>query len=401
MDHLMPGMDGFQAVQAIKGNPDTAVIPVVMYTSQEGELYLSQARALGAVGVLPKTVKHADVSRVLYQLHLLPDRRDAQAPVVAVARPANDSPISVRHAAPEASMGELEAAVRRAIAPALKEQNSELRRFVLAGFEAFAKRIIGEIKTAAAAPAGNVTTQVEVAEPVAPAPNRWPWIAGIVALAVLPAVLLAILYVRTLDTSATLARSNANLATALEGQRAQLAALQQTMQKLMNPGPENTDVPAAAVEAEPVPYGEAPLAGSRTEHLRMLVEQLDAEGFRGKVTVAAYTGDFCLAGSGVEGYSVAPDDLPAKRCDVVGNPFDDNLNPAQRQSLAFANLVSSLRQRNANSIAIDVIYEGRKPSTPYPHADDLARLSAGEWNRIAQLNNRVEFVVVRSDEVTE
>src|SRR3954468_3201980 len=57
MDHLMPGMDGFQAVQVIKSNPQTATIPVVMYTSQEGELYASQARALGAVGVLPKTVK--------------------------------------------------------------------------------------------------------------------------------------------------------------------------------------------------------------------------------------------------------------------------------------------------------------------------------------------------------
>ena len=50
MDHLMPGMDGFQAIQAIKGNPDTAMIPVVMYTSQEGELYVSQARALYTPG---------------------------------------------------------------------------------------------------------------------------------------------------------------------------------------------------------------------------------------------------------------------------------------------------------------------------------------------------------------
>ena len=39
------------------------------------EWRVSQARALGAVGVLPKTVKHADVSRVLYQLRLLPERR--------------------------------------------------------------------------------------------------------------------------------------------------------------------------------------------------------------------------------------------------------------------------------------------------------------------------------------
>ena len=76
MDHLMPGMDGLQAVQAIKGNPQTAMIPIMMYTSQEGELYVGQARALGALGVLPKQVRPVDVSKVLYELHLLPDRRD-------------------------------------------------------------------------------------------------------------------------------------------------------------------------------------------------------------------------------------------------------------------------------------------------------------------------------------
>src|SRR5579863_38362 len=71
MDHLMPGMDGFQALQAIKNNPRTATIPIMMYTSQEGELYLSQARALGAIGVLPKQIKHADLSKALDQLKLL------------------------------------------------------------------------------------------------------------------------------------------------------------------------------------------------------------------------------------------------------------------------------------------------------------------------------------------
>src|SRR6202171_6652081 len=78
MDHLMPGMDGFQAVQAIKNNPRTATIPIMMYTSQEGELYLGQARALGAVGVLPKQIKPTDVSKVLYQLHLVPERRSSE-----------------------------------------------------------------------------------------------------------------------------------------------------------------------------------------------------------------------------------------------------------------------------------------------------------------------------------
>ena len=71
----MPGMDGFQAVQAIKNDPRTVTIPIMMYTSEEGEVYLGQARALGAVGVLPKQIMHADVSKVLYQLHLIADRR--------------------------------------------------------------------------------------------------------------------------------------------------------------------------------------------------------------------------------------------------------------------------------------------------------------------------------------
>src|SRR5690348_18448566 len=78
MDHLMPGMDGFQSVQAIKNNPRTATIPIMMYTSQEGELYLGQARALGAVGVLPKQIKPTDVSKLLYQLHLVSDRRTSE-----------------------------------------------------------------------------------------------------------------------------------------------------------------------------------------------------------------------------------------------------------------------------------------------------------------------------------
>src|SRR6202142_866744 len=82
MDHLMPGMDGLQAVQAIKSNPQTAMIPIMMYTSQEGELYVGQARALGAMGVLPKQVRPVDVSKVLYELHLLSDRRDMAEPAL-------------------------------------------------------------------------------------------------------------------------------------------------------------------------------------------------------------------------------------------------------------------------------------------------------------------------------
>src|ERR1700691_7763 len=103
MDHLMPGMDGFQAVQAIKNNPRTATIPIMMYTSQEGELYLSQARALGAIGVLPKQTKHTDVSRALEQLNLLgPSRFDDE---IILASPAPEADSAAMAAAAEISAG--------------------------------------------------------------------------------------------------------------------------------------------------------------------------------------------------------------------------------------------------------------------------------------------------------
>ena len=37
-----------ETVEAIKNNPDTAAIPVMMYTSKGGDEYVSQARAIGA-----------------------------------------------------------------------------------------------------------------------------------------------------------------------------------------------------------------------------------------------------------------------------------------------------------------------------------------------------------------
>jgi CheY-like chemotaxis protein len=385
MDHLMPGMDGFQAIQAIKGNPDTAMIPVVMYTSQEGELYVSQARALGAVGVLPKTVKQADVSRVLYQLRLLPERRE-QRPAAQTysASEAN----AIRTPTQAIVLGEMEAAIRSVTAPLLKEHNSEMRRFVLASLEAFARRIGTEMKPAAAPP----PAPEPIEAPPPPPPDRWPLVASIAALALLPTVVLAVLHMRTLNTLNDLAQSNTKLNEYVQEQQLQLAALREAVKgRETRAAPATARTAAADVESEPVPYGEAPLAGARLERMRDMITQLKAGGFRGTLKVATYVGEFCLVGNGIEGYSMAADDLPASRCDLRGNPFDDGLSAAQRQSLPFANLVASLRQDKSDQLRVEVEHEGRKPVVPYPRGDQLAKVTAGDWNKIAAQNNRVEF----------
>ena len=396
MDHLMPGMDGFQAVQAIKSNPQTATIPVMMYTSQEGELYLSQARALGAVGVLPKTVKQTELSRVLYQLRLLPERRDPRVVVATADVPQTSGPskeVQVKETAtvsvdpqPKLTIGEIETAIRHAIGPALEEQNTEIRRFVSASLDSLARKLQADLSP----------PPLEV--PPAPTPQRstmrWPLAAAIAAIALVPTIVLGVLYTRTLQFTAQMTETNARLAALVQEQQAQLATLQASLQRTATS--ENTSASATGtiVETEHVPYGEAPLAGSRLERLRDLVARLRAQGFQGRVRVATYVGDFCLTGNGIEGYSIAADDLPVRRCDHVGNPFDDSLTPAQRQSIAFANLVATIKQQTGDALSIEVAHVGRRPAVPYPEGELRSNATAGEWNRIAAQNNRVEFVAI-------
>lgn len=394
LDHLMPGMDGFQAIQAIKSNPDTAMIPVMMYTSQEGELYVSQARALGAVGVLPKTVKQGDVSRVLYQLRLMPERRDNRPPALTsrgnTVEPVEHMP---RELPPAAAMpGEIESAVRNAVAAALKEHNSELRRFILASFEAFARRISAESKPVAATGTTEESNQeIAALPPPGPPPSRWPLLAGIAAIALLPTIVLAVLYTRALNSTHDSMRLNTMLAAAVREQQSQVALLQAPRASSQLEAQTAAIGSAAGVNTDPVPYGEAPLSGARLERLRSLIEMLKAGNFRGGIRIVSYVGEFCLTGNGIEGYSLAAEELPVKRCDLIGNPFDDALPSTQRQSLAFANLVASTRRQGSNALRIEIEYSGRRPSVPYPEGEELAKATASDWNRIAQQNNRVEF----------
>jgi len=394
MDHLMPGMDGFQAVQAIKGNPQTATIPVVMYTSQEGELYLSQARALGAVGVLPKTIKQADVSKVLYQLRLLPDRRESRGA-------ANDDVApSVEIEAPRRpSVGELETAIRSAVAPLLHEHASELRRFVLASLESFARRLASEHKHAA--PSNDVTI-IEPAEPKPPVRSSARsslLLAAIAALAVLSTLVLGVLYAQSVKVRRAALQANAKLSVIVQEQQAQIGVLRSDADRRSALATVAAVQPSAgSIRPELVPYGEVPLAGARLERLRALITDLRERGFVGKIKVATYSGEFCLTGNGFEGYSLAADDLPFNRCDVVGNPFDDGMSAAQRQSLAFANLLSSMRSDSHDSLVIEIQHLGRQPAVPYPDANQ-DKLTAGDWNKVAVLNNRVEFTAESSEHV--
>ena len=68
MDHLMPGMNGVEATKAIKGNPETAGIPIIMCTSKKSQSFMDEARNFGVYNILTKPPHDEGLNLVLDQL---------------------------------------------------------------------------------------------------------------------------------------------------------------------------------------------------------------------------------------------------------------------------------------------------------------------------------------------
>ncbi|HEX5459502.1 MAG TPA: response regulator [Steroidobacteraceae bacterium] len=399
MDHMMPGMDGFQAVQAIKNDPRTATIPIMMYTSQEGEVYLGQARALGAVGVLPKQIKHADVAKVLYQLHLIADRRSEEqttfqpleaimphaareAAGKAAAGAAMSAPPQIRAAGDDAPPRRFPAqpvsSVTHLPEPEAPEPLPTLRRWLQAALDAQAERICAEIRASLPQQRGARGSG---------------WLAGLAVVACIAAVVATASWWSD-HTQLEMARAELTLLREAVTPRVPTAASAAPAAAAPSVSAQTPAPPQA--EAKPlvleVPYGGDALGGPRLDVIRKVLDRLVADRVRGLVQIQTFAGRFCLKGDPVNGYALASSKLPFAKCDVVGNPADDTLPPAQRMPLALANLIAGIR--NSTHGALDVETSVGDPAdirTPYPPVTD--ELTAGEWNRAGKANNRIEILV--------
>lgn len=381
MDHLMPGMDGFAAVRVIKANPDTATIPVLMYTSQEGEMYLSQARALGAMGVLPKTLKHADVAEALQHLGL-------HTPVIAAARPVTmEHEVVHREPAPRAAPVEVLPSPTEESVPDLVSALS----MSPAAAPQWAHRIATEVHAELQRHGGTAQLNESI--------QSWRVTSAVMSVLVLLLLALVIYQqvqiqqqLQQLQSAAREAPAAAlsvpdsplvEAATAPMPEMASPAASSEAASRTIAPPP---------VEIEGVPYGEVPLSGERLDHLRAIIDKLRASHVKGLVRVEVFLGDFCLTGNSASGYMPAEDEVLVSKCDLVGNPFGDALTVQQRQSVAFANLVSSTNSNAATGIKVQLVDGAHRPVVPYPAP--APTLTAGAWNRIAERNQRVEYMVL-------
>jgi CheY-like chemotaxis protein len=449
MDHLMPGMDGFQALQAIKANPHTATIPIMMYTSQEGELYLSQARALGAIGVLPKQIKHADVSKALEQLNLRPepgldteprsqpvprsqpgarpdvDSEAATVQVRAVPADREPPPAPERRAAGRPVLPTISPELRTLMEAMLAHHAAELRRSVVDTVESQGDRIVADVRLLL-----QDAVQGSAAEPPRAPASRpvAPWLA---AAGLLAAVAFGLLWwqqgSRTAAVTAQLAASRqqgeqaqrmlsalqAAAATAPQGGAVAGAGAADADDAAGAAGPADAGAAtagatgtaaraAAGAEAvgppgsgargasmvEPVPFGETPLAGARLEQVSQLLSRLNAQGFRGVVQIRSFPGRYCMVSGPSGAPALAASALPYAKCEQVGNPRDED--SSEHQSIAFADMIATARASADGRLDIQISTGGAdEVAAPYPAISDS--LTAGEWNRIAAANNRVEL----------
>ena len=65
LDIMLPDLDGFELCRAIKGNPETSALPVIMLTAKKSSQDLERGRLAGANAYITKPFKSLKVLEVI------------------------------------------------------------------------------------------------------------------------------------------------------------------------------------------------------------------------------------------------------------------------------------------------------------------------------------------------
>lgn len=388
MDHMMPGMDGLEAVAAIKNNPDTAMIPIMMYTSQKGEVFVGQARALGAVGVLPKEVEPVEVSKMLASLrvidtHVVQERKDdVKKPVDGSNEPAD----------PGQSV-QLDRNIRILMHDLFEQQRAILRRDLMDSYETMTAKVLDEIRSPGSD--DEVPVIMEADDRI---PARFQIAAVVLAIVVLT---LGWLYWERDQSFIAVQEQNDALVRALEQQQSIEAQGAAEAQRRLDGYQQSLgNVYASALgaiewginQSATYEYGRIPLDDARLPTFEDLLAQLLDLGFTGQVRIETHVGDFCLTHSGAGTYVPATTGFTVNQCDLLGIAADEALEQGRQQSIAFANFINNTLQQTGGQIRFEVVSLGiSEPLVGYPAADGAT--TATEWNAVALQNNRIHVTI--------
>ncbi|MES9972629.1 MAG: response regulator [Candidatus Thiodiazotropha sp.] len=405
MDYEMPGMDGFQALKVIKSNPNTAVIPVMMYTSKAGGLEVSQARALGAVGVLPKQLEVQDLEDVLRSLHLMPDQEslvpgfeDSELESVrTVRRQSNIHSITEHERRKSATVEPVSLPMDGVLGP-LPTGDDSLKRFIRKEQNLSEIRLQEKLEKHFAETQSELY-ELEALQEVSRFQARRAQILGGLSLLFILVGFAITYYFLVLSPAQKKAviGSDPDSEAIYELISVQNEQIEQMSRKIEETGYGSVASPGslipvnliewAANQGTEFEYGEIPFNDQRALWLAELVDQLKEAGFRGTIELRATHGNYCLQKSEGDEYVLANDGLAISECLFAADHRDSN-DYVNGQSVAFANYMNVELARSGGELEILLFSSGfNDPLIPYPSVYEVK--TAKEWNRIATQNQRV------------
>lgn len=383
MDHEMPGMDGLQAVSAIKDNPATATIPIMMYTAQQGELYVGQARALGALGVLPKQLEPVEVSKVLQSLRIIGEDAESREKRDRVDERVRTGEYPI--------LEQFDQDLRYMIQNLFDQQRDILRRELADSQEQIAQSVADRVRPPRS------DDEREEALPQAASP-KYGLQAAAAVFGVL-AIMFALLFWYREDSWRELQRENAELQQSLEDRQASASqdsfevrqqldfyrlSLDEAKMVALN------SLEWAANQSSHYDFSEIPMGDFRLSLLQELANYLVALDFQGVVRIESHVGNYCMTFGGPDGYELATPETPADQCDQFGFGPSEAYEMGLRQSTAFANFINAARARTEGTVRYEIVsYGNSDPLLEYPA--NPAGLAAAAWNEIAASNNRVDI----------